>query len=79
MEPSSRTFKAVYTIVERKRDKKRFWLRVGAAFENRDGSTNVLLDAMPTNGELQIREYRPFGHRAPEDEPVEDVPATLAG
>jgi hypothetical protein len=32
---------------------------VGAAFVNRDGSLNVRLDAMPVNGELQIRDYQP--------------------
>ena len=58
-----KNFKVVYTIVDRPRDGKKFWLRVGAAFENRDGSMNVLLDAMPTNGQLQIREYRPFEER----------------
>lgn len=59
----NRNFKVVYTIVDRPRDGKKFWLRIGAAFENRDGSMNVLLDAMPTNGQLQIREYRPFEER----------------
>ncbi|NOY92856.1 MAG: hypothetical protein GXP55_16855 [Deltaproteobacteria bacterium] len=58
-----KNFKVVYTIVDRQRDGKKFWLRIGAAFENRDGSMNVLLDAMPTNGQLQIREYRPFEER----------------
>ncbi len=35
---------------------KTFWLRIGSAFINADGSTNVYLDAYPTNGKLQIRE-----------------------
>ena len=35
---------------------KTFWLRIGTAFINADGSTNVYLDAYPTNGKLQIRE-----------------------
>ncbi len=35
---------------------KTYWMRVGAAFVNRDGSTNVYLDAYPTNGKLQIRD-----------------------
>jgi len=61
-----KNFKVVYTIVDRQRDGKKFWLRIGAAFENRDGSMNVLLDAMPTNGQLQIREYRPFEERGTE-------------
>ena len=50
--------KAVYTIMESKDPtKKAFWLRVGAAFTNRDGSYTVKLDALPTNGSLHIRDW----------------------
>lgn len=35
---------------------KSFWTKVGSAFENKDGSVTVLLDALPTNGKLQIRD-----------------------
>lgn len=45
--------------IERKKEgepPKTFWLRVGSAFTNRDGSFNVYLDALPTNNKLQIRE-----------------------
>ena len=52
------THQIVYTIVERPRDRRKVWVRIGAAFRNHDGSTNVYLDAMPTNGQLQIREPR---------------------
>jgi len=38
------------------KDGKTHWHKVGVAFENRDGSTNVYLDSLPTNGKLQIRE-----------------------
>lgn len=49
--------KPVFTIVEgRKGPEKKFWVRVGRAFENNDGSTTVYLDALPVNGLLQIRE-----------------------
>jgi len=34
---------------------KAFWKHVGRAFWNRDGSINVLLDALPLTGKLQIR------------------------
>jgi hypothetical protein len=51
--------KIAYTVVERNKDGKKFWVRVGAAFVNRDGSLSVRLDAMPVNGELQIRDYQP--------------------
>jgi hypothetical protein len=50
--------KDVYAIYEAKtepRDRSR-WVRVGVAFENRDGSLNVLLDALPLTGRLQIRD-----------------------
>ena len=32
------------------------WVRVGVAFPNRDGSLNVLLDAIPLSGRLQTRD-----------------------
>ena len=51
--------KIAYTVVERNKDGRKFLVRVGAAFVNRDGSLNVRLDAMPVNGELQIRDYQP--------------------
>jgi hypothetical protein len=60
-EIGDRKWKAVYTIVENlnkgggKGDKK-YWIRVGVAFLNRDGSLNVRLDAMPVNGTLHIRD-----------------------
>ena len=55
--------KIAYTVVERNKDGRKFWVRVGAAFVNRDGSLNVRLDAMPVNGELQIRDYQPRAAR----------------
>ncbi len=38
------------------RQGKTHWMRVGSAFLNADGSTNVYLDAFPANGKLQIRD-----------------------
>ena len=52
-----RPYRVVYAIVERR--EKKFWSRIGAAFQNQDGSVNVLLDALPMNGELQIRDAQP--------------------
>jgi len=49
--------KDVYAIYETKgegRERSR-WVRVGVAFDNKDGSLNVLLDALPLTGRLQIR------------------------
>jgi hypothetical protein len=51
---SPRTWRPVYTIVER--NAKKYWVRIGTAFDNRDRSINLKLDAMPTNGTLQIRD-----------------------
>lgn len=50
--------KDVYAIYESKqgeKEQKTRWVRVGVAFDNADGSVNVLLDALPLTGRLQIR------------------------
>lgn len=51
--------KAVYTVIDRVdgEGKRSFWVRIGVAFVNRDGSFTVRLDALPVNGSLQIREW----------------------
>ncbi len=54
-----RTWRPVYTIIERGADK-RYWLRIGTAFDNRDKSVNLKLDALPVNGQLQIRDSEPY-------------------
>ena len=33
-----------------------FWTKIGVAFTNNDGSLNVRLNALPINGEMQLRE-----------------------
>lgn len=65
-----------YTIVERERDGKKFWVRIGSAFRQKDGSINVHLDAIPVNGTLCIREASPYrsdpeAEKPPVIEPVE--------
>lgn len=62
--------KDVYAIYESKADNRERsrWVRVGVAFDNRDGSINVLLDALPLSGRLQIRP-RPNGASAEAGEP----------
>lgn len=51
----SNPHRPVFAVTER--DGKSHWTRVGAAFENKDGSVNVLLDAVPvSSGKLQIRD-----------------------
>jgi hypothetical protein len=58
----SRKSLAVYAIIERKdAAKPPIWLKVGAAFPNRDGSLTLLMDAFPaSSNRLQVREQRPF-------------------
>lgn len=53
----SRKMKAVFTVVDR--GQKSYWVRIGVGFENNDGSLNLKLDAMPTNGTLQVRDWEP--------------------
>ncbi|HEY8042065.1 MAG TPA: hypothetical protein VIF15_19815 [Polyangiaceae bacterium] len=60
---NTRDMKAVYTVVERGQGKS-FWVRVGIGFTNKDGSLNLHLDAIPTNGKLQVREWE--AERRPE-------------
>jgi hypothetical protein len=68
-ENGERKWKNVYTIVEGKTPERKFWLKVGVAFPNRDGSLNVRLDAVPTNGTLHIRDPLPDeGHRGARSE-----------
>lgn len=50
----SNAHRPVFAVTER--DGKSHWTRCGAAFENKDGSVNVFLDALPVSGKLQIRE-----------------------
>jgi hypothetical protein len=55
------------------RNGKTFWIRVGNAFVNRDGSINIYLNAYPMSGKLQLRalDERPSAHEgdgAPGDE-----------
>ena len=50
--------KDVFTIIEKEGWDKSVWLKVGAAFENRDGSLTLFLDALPVNGKLHVRERR---------------------
>ena len=35
---------------------KTYWMKIGSAWINNDGSTNVYLDALPSNNKLQIRD-----------------------
>lgn len=48
--------KDVFAIYEsRQAGERSRWVRIGVAFDNKDGSINVLLDAVPLSGRLQVR------------------------
>lgn len=48
-------YKDVYHITERE-GKKAIWTRIGTAYVNRDNSLNVILNSIPLDGRLQIRD-----------------------
>ena len=54
----TKRIQAVYAVVA-KPDGRDLFLRVGNAFPNRDGSTTLLLDAIPLAGKLHVRDYQP--------------------
>lgn len=54
---TKKTTLSVYTIIDNNQeDQKDYWLRVGSAWKNDDGSINIKLNALPVNGRLQVRE-----------------------
>jgi hypothetical protein len=63
--------KDVFTIIEKEQWDKNLWRKVGTAFDNRDGSLTILLDALPVNGRLHVRE-----RRGKENESAEGGPET---
>lgn len=52
-----RPHKEVFTIIERE-NAKPFWARIGIGFINRDNSINLILDGLPVNGRLHVRDAR---------------------
>jgi hypothetical protein len=50
--------KDVFTVIEKEGWDRGLWRKIGAAFENRDGSLTLLLDALPLNGKLLVRERK---------------------
>ena len=57
--------KNVYTVVDTKNGKGA-WVKIGAAFTNRDGSFTVRLDALPVNGTRQVRDPAVWEDRRPD-------------
>lgn len=71
---NSTSKKAVYTIID-KSGGGHYWLRIGWAHVNHDGSYNLHLDALPINGKLQVRDWQPRDDYAPRQS---EVPAPTA-
>ncbi len=64
--PNGRKPLAVYAVLDRKDGGKPYWMKIGAAFTNRDGSLTAVLDAFPSStNRLQIREARAFDESRP--------------
>lgn len=61
--PKSGPIYDVYLISDALPAARQRWVKVGIAFLNRDASINVVLDALPINGRLQLRERKPQSER----------------
>ena len=44
-----------FTVCDRSEDRKPFWVDIGSAWVNKDGSFNLRLDALPVNGQVTVR------------------------
>ena len=61
--------KDVFTIIEKEGWDKAVWRKVGTAFDNRDGSLTLFLDAFPVNGKLHVRERKLRQNASGEESP----------
>ena len=68
--------KAVFVVAEKMTEggARTFWTRIGKAYDNKDGSTTLKLDALPLSGTLQVRDegQDPGGHKLTNDQ-VKDM------
>jgi hypothetical protein len=63
---------SVYAVIERRDGVRPYWMKLGAAFTNRDGSLTLILDAFPwSTNRLLVREARTPEARPTEEEPVD--------
>lgn len=54
-----------YTVRDRGEHRKPFWVAIGSAWTNKDGSFTLRLDALPLDGEIVVRTRKePEGERA---------------
>ena len=57
---------AVKEYENKQGEKKSIWIRVGSAFENKDGSMNLFFDVFPVSKDIktiQVREAKPKEER----------------
>ena len=59
----SQVLKKVLCPIENEKTGKTYWMKIGAAYPNRDGSTNIYLDAFPIGRKLQIRDVDENEHK----------------
>jgi len=53
--------RVAWTVMESTKegaDSREFWTKIGRSFLNKDGSETVLLDALPVNGKLILRDKK---------------------
>ena len=48
----------IFHIRSRGDDKKAEWTKVGVAFKNKDDSLNLIVNLLPVDGKLQVREIK---------------------
>ena len=56
---ADRNRKELWGVVNRDGQEKGFWTRIGTAFENNDGSWNLLFDYLPTESSTTIQMREP--------------------
>lgn len=60
---SQRTPQDVFAIADSSNGQRAVWIKVGVAFTNDDNSLNILLNAVPLTGKLQVRRREQRGRR----------------
>ncbi len=64
----------VYTVANRGEGKEDYWLNIGAAFPHKDGKGfNVVLQALPVDGKLVLREPQGEDEQPPADNKITNV------
>ncbi len=64
-----------YAVIRYRKDDKAYWNRIGVGWDNKDGSINVQLNALPIDGRINLRVPKPKDEEdeGAEEEVVEDV------